>query len=216
MNYQDLKAELDKQQVTLLAVSKTKPVNDILKLYNLGQRDFGENRVQELLEKKDLLPNDIRWHLIGHLQKNKAKYLADFVYMIHSIDNLKLAGLVNKEASKVNRKINVLLQIKIAKEDSKFGYDWLQLLEDMDSLLHMEYLNIKGVMGMGTFTQDKLITHAEFEQLHDYYKILKEKYFKNSNSFSEISMGMSEDYKIALEHNTTIVRIGSLLFGSRI
>jgi len=215
MNYQSLKAELDEQNVTLLAVSKTKPVSAILKLYNLGQRDFGENRVQELLEKKDQLPDDIRWHLIGHLQKNKAKYLADFVYMIHSIDNLKLARVVNKEASKINRKIQVLLQIKIASEDSKFGYDWLQLQEDMDSLLHMEYLDIKGVMGMGTFTQDDELTHTEFSQLYDYFKLLKEKYFEDSSKFCEISMGMSGDYKIAIEHNTTMVRIGSLLFGSR-
>ncbi|NNE15992.1 MAG: YggS family pyridoxal phosphate-dependent enzyme, partial [Saprospiraceae bacterium] len=201
--------------VKLVAVSKTKPTSDILNLYNQGQLIFGENRVQELVQKYEALPKDISWHMIGHLQKNKVKYIAPFVDLIHSVDNLKLANKIDQEADKNNRRISILLQIKIATEDSKTGYAFDELLEVIPELLALKNIDIHGVMGMGTFTNDEAITRSEFKRLIRYFTKLRNLHFKEDSKFSEISMGMSGDYKIAIEEGSTMVRIGSLLFGAR-
>ena len=201
----------------LVAVSKTKPAEAVLKLYEEGQIDFGENRVQELEEKRESLPDNIRWHLIGSLQKNKVKYVAPYVYMIHSCDNLDLAKVISKEALKQNRVIPVLLQIKIAEEDSKQGYDIAQLKQELDEGLieQLPGISVHGVMGMATFTDDQMQVRKEFRQLKTWFEELRSKYFADKLEFKEISMGMSGDYLIALEEGATMVRIGSLLFGSR-
>lgn len=215
MNYSELLETISDKNVKLIAVSKTKPEADILELYNLGQRDFGENRVQELVKKYESLPKDIRWHMIGHLQKNKVKYISEFIHLIHSADNLKLIQSINKEAAKCERIIDILLQIKIATEDSKFGFNWNELLASLSEIQKLVHVRVIGVMGMGTFTEDEKTTHKEFSQLKSYFDYLKEHFYTDSDIFKEISMGMSGDYKIAIEHGTTMVRIGSLLFGSR-
>lgn len=213
--YPELKKHLDSQSVTLVAVSKTKPHKAILELYNQGQKIFGENRVQELAEKHEVLPKDIQWHMIGHLQKNKVKYIAPFVSLIHSVDNLALAKIINKEAEKNDRVISILLQIKIGVEKAKTGYAYEQLLEDLSELSALKNIDICGVMGIGTFTTDIAVTTREFSQLHSYYSLLQTEAFKDQPLFKEVSMGMSGDYRLAIEHGSTMVRIGSLLFGSR-
>lgn len=215
MSYLELSSFLREQDVKLVAVSKTKPVEDIRAMYDLGQRDFGENRVQELMDKQEKLPENIRWHLIGHLQKNKVKYIAPFIHLIHSVDNLKLARKIDSEGEKNDRIIDVLLQIKIAREDSKFGYDFDRLKSEIESLKSLEYLRICGVMGMGTLTDNEDITRQEFDTLRNYFEILKKQDFENHKAFNEISMGMSGDYEIAIDKGSTMVRIGSLLFGPR-
>jgi len=203
--------------VKIVAVSKTKPVNDILVAYSSGHRDFGENRVQELLSKKDQLPGDIEWHLIGHLQSNKVKYIVPFISMIQSVDSFKLLKIINNEAKKVNRVVSCLLQIYIAKEDTKFGFDF----EEIDSMLasqefrHLNNVRICGIMGMASFTDDTMLVRSEFISLRKCYYDLKEKYFPENIKFREISMGMSGDYEIAVEEGSTMVRIGSLIFGGR-
>ncbi len=213
--YQELIELLAQKNAKLIAVSKSKPNTVILSLYHQGQRDFGENRVQEILEKQSTLPKDIKWHFIGHLQRNKVKYIVDFVHLIQSVDNLKLAKTINKEAVKSNRKIDVLLQIKIAQEDSKYGYDANDLIKQIEALKELSNIEICGVMGMGTFTDDSKVTRNEFSKLKEIFKLLKDQHFNHTKSFKEISMGMSGDYTIALEQGSTMVRIGSLLFGSR-
>ncbi len=215
MDYTELKDFLERHNVKLVAVSKTKPVEALMSLYNDGQRDFGENRVQELVEKQEALPDDIKWHMIGHLQKNKVKYIAGFVHLIHSADNLKLIQKIDNEAKKNNRVIDILLQLKIASEDSKYGFDWHELLEQLDVIQSLDNIRVCGLMGMGTFTDDENITHKEFKLLKSHFDQLKESQFKDSSHFTELSMGMSGDYIIALEHGSTMVRIGSLLFGKR-
>jgi PLP dependent protein len=209
--YLELQNELSPKGVTLIAVSKTKPPEDILALYELGHRDFGENYVQELLEKQASLPKDIRWHFIGHLQSNKVKYIVPFVCLIHGIDSLKVLREVEKQGQKVKRKIDVLLQVHIAREETKFGLDTAELNEVVQFLPSFNYLNIKGIMGMASLTEDTLQVKSEFKEL----KLLYEQYRVVIPSFSILSMGMSGDYKIAIEQGSNMVRIGSLLFGER-
>lgn len=215
MDFSDLKHLLDQKGVDLVAVSKTKPETAILELYNKGQRIFGENRVQELMGKQAKLPKDIRWHMIGHLQKNKVKYIAPFVHLIQSCDNLSLIEKINKEAVKNERIINILLQIKIAQEESKFGYNYDLLIQDLSKIKALENINICGVMGMGTLTQNDETTIKEFRTLKTYFDTLKDNHFADNEDFNIVSMGMSGDYKIAIDCGSTMVRIGSLLFGSR-
>lgn len=209
--------ELDTKHVKLVAVSKTKPIAQILELYQVGQRVFGENKVQELVEKAELMPKDIDWHMIGHLQKNKVKFIAPFVSLIHSVDSFELIAEIDKYAAKNNRIIDCLLQFYIAQEDTKFGLSLQEGLELLSSKQYMQLENIRivGVMGMATFTDNKTQVKAEFNHLKHIFDELKSTYFKNEDSFKEISMGMSDDYKIAVEAGSTMVRIGSLLFGKR-
>jgi pyridoxal phosphate enzyme (YggS family) len=203
--------------VTLVAVSKTKPVTDIMEVYDEGVRDFGENKVQELVQKYEHLPKDIRWHLIGHLQTNKVKYIAPFVYCIQSVDSLKLLKEINKEASKNSRIINCLLQVHIAKEETKFGFSWEELsacLEN-DEFRSLKNISIGGVMGMATYTSDQLLIQNEFAELKTIFDKLKLEYFRNNVDFKDISMGMSSDYVLAINCGSTIVRVGSSIFGER-
>ncbi len=204
--------------VKLIAVSKTKPNSAILEAYNSGQRLFGENKVQELIEKYESLPKDIEWHLIGHLQTNKVKYMASFVAMIHAVDSLKLLAEINKEASKHNRIINCLLQFHIAKEETKFGLDFDEALAILDShdFQLMRNVHIAGVMGMATYTDDQKQVRSEFSSLRNIFTKLKSMYFDNDPTFSEISMGMSDDYLVAIEQGATMVRVGSSIFGERV
>lgn len=200
---------LNEQQVTLVAVSKTKPAEAIEELYALGQRDFGENYVQELTDKAAQLPQDIRWHFIGHLQSNKVKYIAPFVYLIHGIDSLKLLKEVQKQAVKLNRNIACLLQVHIATEETKFGMDEQELQEALQALPELTHVTVKGLMGMASFTDHMEQVKKEFRQL----KQLKDKYFPESDRI--LSMGMSGDHRLAVAEGSTMVRIGSLLFGER-
>lgn len=205
------------QSVRLVAVTKTRLPEDVMEAYNYGHRVFGENKAQELIKKAPLLPDDIHWHFIGHLQTNKVKYLAPFVKMIESIDSLKLLKEVNKQARKYKRVIDCLLQFHIAKEQTKYGLS----LEEADEILtsdvysEMENVNIRGVMGMATFTDDENVVRNEFRDLSMIFKKLKDRYFSDKHDFNEISMGMSGDYKIAIEEGSTIVRIGTKIFGER-
>lgn len=203
--------------VKLIAVSKTYPNDAIMAAYQNGQRIFGENKVQELVEKQATLPRDIQWHFIGHLQSNKVKYIAPFVTLIHSVDKLKLLKEINKQALKNNRTIDCLLQFHIAREESKFGLT----IEKAEALLnHPDFSNLRniriaGVMGMATFTENKQQVRSEFARLKQYFDLLKSKYFQSSADFTEISMGMSGDYEMAIENGSTMVRIGSAIFGKR-
>jgi pyridoxal phosphate enzyme (YggS family) len=216
--YIKIAKDLKEKKVTLVAVSKTKPIEDILELYHLGQRDFGENYVQELLEKYQQLPKDIRWHFIGHLQSNKVKLIAPFVSLIHSVDSEKLLKEIDKQAKKNNRVIDCLLQVYIAKEETKFGLDAVELHSIITRIFDTDCTNsvkeksfrnvcIKGFMGMASFTNDQEIVRKEFKFL----KCLFDKY----STFDILSMGMSADYKMAIEEGSNMVRIGSLLFGKR-
>jgi len=215
--YSEIVQELDEKAV-LVAVSKTKPVDAIKELYDLGQRDFGENYVQELVEKQEQLPKDIRWHFIGHLQSNKVKYIAPFVHLVHGVDSFKLLQQINREAKKHNRSIDVLLQVHIAEEETKFGLDENELHHllhtNSDELHKLTNTTIKGLMGMASFTDDIENIRREFRHL----KSLFDKYvqFQIQNSkFEILSMGMSSDYVIAIEEGSNMVRIGSLIFGER-
>jgi pyridoxal phosphate enzyme (YggS family) len=203
--------------IKLVAVSKTKPVSDILTAYNAGQRCFGENRVQEILNKKDLLPDDIEWHLIGHLQTNKVKSVVPFISMIQSVDTFRLLSAINSEASKVSRLVDCLLQIHIAREETKFGFSLDELNETIASseFKSMENVRICGLMGMATLTSDNDQIQREFRFLADCFRTLREGHFSGSPHFREISMGMSGDYSIALKEGSTMLRIGSLIFGER-
>ena len=201
--------------VTLVAVSKTKPIEMIQQAMQRGHLDFGENKVQELVEKHQALPKDINWHMIGHLQRNKVKYIASFVHLIHGADSERLINEINKQAKKNNRKIDCLLQFHIAKESSKFGFNISEVEEILaDNKLEVwENINIRGVMGMATFTENKSQVKEEFLQLKNYFDILSKKI--NTDSFNIISMGMSGDYKIAIDCGSNMVRIGSSIFGTR-
>ncbi len=203
--------------VKLVAVSKTKPIEDILIAYNAGHRLFGENKAQELSSKYPQLPDDIQWHFIGHLQTNKVKYIIPFVSLIHSIDRIKLLREVNKQAAKVNRVVDCLLQFHIATEETKFGLNMEEAVELLSSeeYIKMENIRICGIMGMATNTKDVSVVRNEFRYLREIKEDLKERYFQGSKHFTEISMGMSGDYKIAIEEGSTIVRIGSAIFGAR-
>nr|WP_321451857.1 YggS family pyridoxal phosphate-dependent enzyme [uncultured Carboxylicivirga sp.] len=210
-----------KQQVgdraCLVAVSKTKPNEDILEAYEAGQRIFGENKVQELAAKYESLPKDIEWHMIGHLQTNKVKYIAPFVQLIHGVDSAKLLKMINKEGLKNNRKIPVLLQMHIAEEETKFGFSKSELLEILNpaTLEELTYVTIKGLMGMATYTDDEAQIRKEFASLKNLFEELKQEVFSTNNDFTEISMGMSGDFILAIEEGSTMVRVGSSIFGKR-
>ena len=195
-------------KATLIAVSKTKPIGDIQTLYDLGQRDFGENYVQELVDKEAILPKDIRWHFIGHLQSNKVKFIAPFVHLIHGVDSMSLLKEINKEGVKNKKIINCLLQMYIATEETKFGLNAEELTEVMTKLDQFKNIEFKGLMGMASFSNDLNLVRNEFSSLRLLYS--------KHSQFSILSMGMSGDYKIAMEEGSTMVRIGSLLFGERI
>jgi pyridoxal phosphate enzyme (YggS family) len=203
--------------VRLVAVSKTKPTTDILEVYREGVRDFGENKVQELVRKYEQLPKDIRWHLIGHLQTNKVKFVAPFVHCIQSVDSLKLLKEIDKEASKNNRVIHCFLQIHIAEEETKFGFSWDELVACMESGEYKDLTNVSigGVMGMATFTPDQNRIEKEFLELKTIFQKLQNTYFKESAEFREISMGMSSDFELAIRCGSTMVRVGSSIFGER-
>jgi len=203
--------------VNIVAVSKRKPVEDILNAYNAGQRIFGENRVQELTEKQPLLPDDIKWHMVGHLQTNKVKYLAGFVDLIESADSLKLLQAIDREALKVGRKISCLLQVHIASEESKFGLSGDEVFELAGSseFQSLENIRVSGVMGMATFTSDMEKVRSEFRYLREVFQKLKEDYFSSEPDFREISMGMSGDYSVAIEEGSTMIRLGTVIFGAR-
>lgn len=205
------------QGVQLVAVSKTKPIELLQEAYDLGQRVFGENKVQEMVEKHEHLPQDIQWHLIGHLQTNKVKYAAPFVAMIHAVDSLELLEKINKEALKNNRSIPCLLQFHIATEETKFGLDESEAIAllNSDSYKQMHNVRIAGVMGMASNTDDVAQVHAEFRALKQIFTRLKNLYFAADDQFKELSMGMSGDYQIAIEEGSTMVRIGSSIFGVR-
>lgn len=203
--------------VRLIAVSKTKSTEQIMEIYNCGQREFGESKVQELLPKAENLPSDIRWHLVGHLQSNKVKYIAPFVSLIHSVDSSKLLKVINKEAQKNKRTIACLLQLHIAEESSKFGLSYEECCEilESESFQHMKNIKIAGLMGMATFTDDKKQVEQEFRNLKNYFNNIKTTYFPQAETFKEVSMGMSDDFQIGIEQGSTMVRIGSAIFGSR-
>jgi hypothetical protein len=205
------------ENVKLIAVSKTKPASDIQTLYDAGQSAFGENKVQELVEKYEVLPKDIEWHLIGHLQSNKVKYIAPFVHLIHGVDSFKLLKEINKEGVKCKRIIPCLLQFHIAQEETKFGFSFEEAQEMLESneFVELQHVAIHGVMGMASFTEDENQIHEEFQTLHNYFQLIKSHYFKFNPMFKELSMGMSGDYKIAMEEGSTMVRVGSTIFGSR-
>jgi PLP dependent protein len=217
-NFDDISKFLKEKNVCLVAVSKTKPIAAIQALYDKGQRDFGENRVQELRDKQAALPKDIRWHLIGHLQTNKVKYIAEWIYMIHSVDSLALLQEINKQALKYNRVILCLLQTYIATEETKFGMDEHEIVALLESeeFGNLKNISISGLMGMATNTDNTDQIHNEFIKLKNIFEQLKSKYFSNNPEFKEISMGMSSDYLIAVDTGSTMVRIGSLLFGERL
>lgn len=212
----DIKNEIP-EEVTLVAVSKTKPQSDILEAYEAGQRIFGENRARELEEKAQALPKDIEWHMIGHLQSNKVKYIAPYVTMIHAIDKFKLIKEIHKQAAKNNRIIKVLLQFHIAEEESKYGLTLEKAREMLDQNKLSDYPNVQicGVMGMATFTDDENKVRAEFKRLKNIFDHMKTNFFADQNEFQVISMGMSGDYTIAIEEGSTMIRVGSNIFGER-
>ena len=205
------------ENVKLVAVTKTKPTADILEAYHAGHTIFGENKAQELVSKYEELPKDIEWHFIGHLQSNKVKYIAPFVKLMHGVDSLKLLKVINKELRKNNRTINCLLQFHIAEEETKFGLSRKKVRELLESEAYskMENVNIVGVMGMATFTDNEEKIRKEFHTLKEYFDWLKAEYFSGSEGFKEISMGMSDDYLLAIDEGSTIVRVGSKIFGAR-
>ncbi|WP_040253751.1 YggS family pyridoxal phosphate-dependent enzyme [Psychroserpens mesophilus] len=214
-NLNDIKSQLP-EHVTLVAVSKTKPVSDLMEAYDAGQRIFGENKIQEMVEKYEQMPKDIKWHMIGHVQRNKVKYMAEFVSLVHGVDSFKLLKEINKQAKKHDRVINCLLQIKIAEEDTKFGMS----SEDVKKLITSEALTsltnvcITGVMGMATFTDDSTQIEAEFKRLKTIFEDLKP--IQTSNcELQTISMGMSSDYQLAIDCGSTMIRVGSSIFGAR-
>jgi pyridoxal phosphate enzyme (YggS family) len=211
--YQQIVKGLE-ENVTLIAVSKTKPVEDIEALLALGQKDFGENYVQELVEKHSKINADIRWHFIGHLQTNKVKQIISFVHLVHSVDSLKLLVEINKQAQKANRMVDCLLQVHIAQEETKYGMDEPEVYEVLEQLSSLHNINVKGLMGMATLTDEEMLIRKEYRYLKQLYdKLVSER--SECASFNTLSMGMSSDYKIAIEEGSTMIRIGSLIFGER-
>ncbi|WPU96296.1 YggS family pyridoxal phosphate-dependent enzyme [Mucilaginibacter sabulilitoris] len=204
--------------VTLLAVSKTKPATDVQEAYNAGQRQFGENLVQEMVEKYEQLPKDIEWHLIGHLQTNKVKYIAPFVSMIQSVDSLKLLHEINKYAQKADRVIDCLLQIYIADEETKFGLGFDEAIELLRSEEFAMFKNvrIRGLMGIATNTKNEKQIKEEYYELKTFFDGIKQSYFRKIETFNTLSMGMSSDYKLAIEQGSNMIRVGSTIFGSRV
>ena len=205
------------EDVTLVAVSKTKPVSALQEVYDAGQRHFGENKVQEMTEKSEVLPKDIKWHLIGHLQTNKVKYIAPYVHLIHSVDSFKLLKEIDKEAKKNNRIIDCLLQFHVAQEETKFGLDFEEAKELIENpeFIDLHNVHLVGVMGMASFTENEDVVRKEFQQLEEYFQLIKSYYFTFNDDFKEISMGMSGDYQLAIEEGSTMVRVGSSIFGTR-
>ncbi|WP_126249086.1 YggS family pyridoxal phosphate-dependent enzyme [Chitinophaga rhizosphaerae] len=214
-NYRHVQEKLQPFHAQLVAVSKTKPAGSIQALYDAGQRIFGENYVQEMVEKEGLLPKDIQWHFIGHLQSNKVKYIAPFVSMIHGVDSLKLLQEINKQAAKNGRVIDCLLQVHIATEETKFGLNGEELNALLENAAGLPNVRIAGLMGMASNTGDLTQVRREFRQLKALQVAVTERFFKGTDAFRELSMGMSGDFEIALEEGSTLVRIGSLLFGAR-
>jgi len=210
-NIQKIKSEIP-ENVTLVAVSKTKPTSDITEAYEGGQRVFGENKIQEMASKYEELPKDIQWHMIGNVQTNKIKYMAPFVSLVHGVDREKVLKELNKQAAKNERTINCLLQVHIAEEDTKFGFDKNELSELADHLKDFTNVNVVGLMGMATNTQDQAQIEKEFEGLNSLFISLKEKLGSN---FNTLSMGMSGDYKLAIEKGSNMIRVGSSIFGAR-
>lgn len=217
-NIKELKKETGFNNVTLVAVSKTKPAGDVLEAYQAGQRIFGENMVQELLEKYEQLPKDIEWHLIGHLQSNKVKYIAPFISMIQSVDSLKLLQEINKQALKYKRVIDCLLQIYIADEETKYGLSFDEAIELLRSgeFTALQNVRIRGLMGIATNTDNEKQTKEEFYELNTFFDGIKQSFFRYDDHFDELSMGMSADYKIAIEQGSTMIRLGSTVFGQRV
>jgi pyridoxal phosphate enzyme (YggS family) len=216
--YVRISRELSAQGVALVAVSKTKPVEDIQELYGLGHRDFGENYVQELVAKQAALPGDIRWHFIGHLQRNKVRFIAPFVHLIHGIDSSKLLREVDRQALANGRRIDCLLQVHIASEETKFGLDRDELLALLGEAVNgPSFVNvrIRGLMGMASFTEDRSLVRSEFHSLSVLFKEARSRFFAGDDAFSILSMGMSGDHPLAVAEGSTMVRIGSLLFGAR-
>lgn len=210
--YHSIQQQFLKQSVTLVAVSKLKPASDIEDLYKLGQRDFGENYVQELVDKQAVLPQNINWHFIGHLQSNKVKYIAPFVHLIHGVDSFKLLQEINKQALKNNRVIDCLLQVHIAKEETKFGLDAPELADALEAAKQLPNVNIKGLMGMASFSDNQELVAKEFKYLHELFTTHQ----FDKKPASILSMGMSADYPLAVAAGSNMVRIGSLLFGARV
>ncbi|QEM11284.1 YggS family pyridoxal phosphate-dependent enzyme [Mucilaginibacter rubeus] len=217
-NIKSLKKETEADKVILLAVSKTKPVTDIQEAYDAGQRLFGENLVQEMIEKYDQLPKDIEWHLIGHLQTNKVKYIAPFVSMIQSVDSLKLLQEINKHAEKAGRVIDCLLQIYIADEETKYGLGFDEAIELLRSEEYatLKNIRIRGLMGIATNTDNEKQIKEEYYELNTFFEGIKLSYFRKEESFDILSMGMSSDYKLAIEQGSNMVRLGSTIFGGRV
>jgi len=217
-NIKSLKKETELINVTLIAVSKTKPVEDVLEAYNTGQRLFGENMVQELVEKYEQLPKDIEWHLIGHLQSNKVKYIAPFISMIQSVDSLKLLQEINKHAEKHNRVIECLLQVYIADEETKFGLGFDEVIELLRSeeFAALKNVKIRGLMGIATNTDNEKQIKDEYYELKTFFDGIKQSFFRKDKSFNTLSMGMSSDYKVAIEQGSNMVRLGSTIFGQRV
>jgi pyridoxal phosphate enzyme (YggS family) len=216
-NISAIKKEIGTSNVKLIAVSKTKPVESILEAYEAGHRLFGENMVQELVEKYEKLPKDIEWHLIGHLQTNKVKYIAPFINLIHSVDSLKLIQEINKQALKNNRVIDCLLQLEIADEETKFGMDMAEAIDFLRSNEFKELKNVRicGVMGIATLTDNPKMTEEEFYELKTFFNGIKDTFFRKDPAFKEVSMGMSGDYKLAIAKGSTLIRLGSTIFGGR-
>ncbi len=217
-NIESLQADLGPIGVRLVAVSKTKSNAEIMEAYTAGQRVFGENMVQELVEKYEALPKDIEWHLIGHLQTNKIKYIAPFVQMIHSVDSIKVLKEINKHALKHKRVIDCLLQVYIADEDSKFGLDHAELVELLrdEEILSLENVRIRGLMGIATNTENPRVIKEEFYELKMLFDGIKASYYRKEDSFDTLSMGMSSDYHLAIEQGSNMVRLGSTVFGKRV
>ncbi len=220
-NILEIKKKLP-ENVLLVAVSKTKPNEDLLEAYNVGQRVFGENKIQELTKKYNELPKDIQWHFIGHLQTNKVKFIVPFVDLIHAVDSLKLLETINKEAKKIGRKITCLLQMHIADEDTKFGLDFEELISIFTSDFYKELktdenagVEIAGLMGMATYTDDIVKISSEFAYLKSCFEKLKKEFFISDSHFNELSMGMSGDYELAINQGSTMIRVGSTIFGER-
>ncbi len=216
-NIANIKNEIDQLGITLVAVSKTKPISDIQEAYDAGQRIFGENIVQELTEKYEQLPKDIKWHMVGHLQRNKVKYIAPFISLIHGVDSLKLLKEINKQAAKHERVIDCLLQVHIADEDTKFGLDHDEIIDLLrnDELSDLTNVRIVGLMGIATNTPSERVVKEEFYELKMLFDGIKQSFFDDSDSFAILSMGMSSDYKLAIEQGSTMIRLGSTIFGSR-
>ncbi|MGJ1421533.1 YggS family pyridoxal phosphate-dependent enzyme [Sphingobacterium spiritivorum] len=215
---EEINQEIKSLGVTLVAVSKTKSNEDILQAYEAGQRVFGENMVQELVEKQEQLPKDIQWHLIGHLQTNKVKYIAPFIHMIESVDSIKLLKEINKHALKHDRIIDCLLQIYIADEDSKFGLDHTELIELLrdEEFSSLQNIRIRGLMGIATNTDNEKVIKEEFYELKMLFDGVKSSFFRKEDSFDTLSMGMSSDYRLAIEQGSTMIRLGSTVFGKRV